>query len=120
MDFDSYKKLYHLPADINGDLIIKSACYVFDVSKKYLLGKFREQEISDVRAVISIILKKAGWNSRRIGELLNRDSSTIRHYWKRFELPPIYEPKLNQRLDYFLENIDFEKITKNYKIKKYY
>lgn len=61
---------------ISQDLINK-CCELFCVHQRDLLGDYRFRFVARARQALYLALRRRGWSYHRIGQLLNRDHSTV-------------------------------------------
>lgn len=57
--------------------IVSEVAAIFRIGEDCIYGQSRVRRIVDARTVIACVLRQRGWTFDQIGELLNRDHTTI-------------------------------------------
>lgn len=75
-----------------------------NISKEQILSQTRTKELVFARMLISCIMRLNGFTFAQIGELLNRNHSTIMHYLNNFD----YYKKYDKEFCDFVERYEKE------------
>ncbi len=74
--------------DLGGNKVnstINLVCRMHGIDKATLLGETREYAVTPARRCLCVALRNGGWSLPRIGQLLNRDHTTVIHNLRRFK-----------------------------------
>lgn len=77
----AYQQLYILGVDD----IVKQQCREHNVTIQDVLGSSRRKNLVHIRYKVSKQAYQMGFTQEEIGNALNRDSSTIRHYLHEYQ-----------------------------------
>ena len=87
--------------------LINCIANLYDITSEDILGKCRKAHMSESRVIIAHILRYIGYSLTEIGEILNRDHSSVIYYLKTFENRYKYEVSFRNRVDKMLELVDY-------------
>lgn len=63
--------------------LIAEVADIFRITTEQIKGEGKAQQLVDARSVIVAVLDSRGWVPRQIGDLINRDPSTVSNLLKR-------------------------------------
>ena len=70
---------------VEGVEVQAAVARIFDLPCADIVGPSRKARLVDARSVIAYILTERGWTYPEVGELLNRDASTVHHLCQRIK-----------------------------------
>lgn len=93
--------------------VINAVCEAFGVSRMDLLSQRRHRHLADARIAVSVILRETTPLSYpRIGQLLNRDHTTVLHHLRKLEErleDPVFRQCFAEARDRVSEEIEIPK-----------
>ena len=89
------------PIKILTKTVVENAAKVFDIKEEEIKGKCRKQHFVKCRMFISFYLKDNGLTLHYIGNLINKDHSSIIHYLNTFKNEIKYNNSFKQDWEYF-------------------
>lgn len=72
--------------------IIKAVCMAFGITERQLRSKSRKAHLCRARAIACLHLKRLGYSTTTIGEILSRDHSTVIWNLRKFREWHKYDP----------------------------
>lgn len=87
--------------------LIDCIANIYDITSEDILGKCRKAHISESRVIIAHILRYIGYSLTEIGDILNRNHTSVIYYLKNFENRHKYDVSFRNRVDKMLELVDY-------------
>lgn len=83
---------------MTADQLITTTAYLFQVDRAALLGRSRVARIAEARQALAWALRQSDWTLEAIGELLDRDHTTIIYAIDRIDRKARHNPPFAARL----------------------
>lgn len=101
-----------------GKRLLECLANLYDITSADILGKCRKAHISEARMVFIYLMRHLGYSTTYLGELLNRDHTTMLYSTKTFDNRYKYDVMFRKKVDKMLEIVDLYREKDSGKIKK--
>ena len=93
--------------DYQHEVIMECVCKAYQLTRDMLTGERKNGRLAEARQVaVWLIRTRTGWNQAQIGELLNRDASTIKAALMRINQQRLKDTKLDRFMDELAKAVD--------------
>ena len=89
-----------------GKRLLECLANLYDITSADILGKCRKAHISEARMVFIYLMRHLGYSTTYLGELLNRDHTTMLYSTKTFDNRYKYDVMFRKKVDKMLEIVD--------------
>lgn len=89
-----------------GKRLLECLANLYDITSADILGKSRKAHISEARMIFIYLMRHLGYSTTYLGELLNRDHTTMIYNTKTFNNRYKYDVMFRKKVDKMLEIID--------------
>lgn len=89
-----------------GKRLLECLANLYDITSADILGKSRKAHISEARIIFIYLMRHLGYSTTYLGELLNRDHTTMIYSTKTFDNRYKYDVMFRKKVDKMLEIVD--------------
>ena len=89
-----------------GKRLLECIANLYDITSADILGKCRKAHISEARMIFIYLMRHLGYSTTYLGELLNRDHTSMIYNTKTFDNRYKYDVMFRKKVDNMLEIVD--------------
>jgi chromosomal replication initiator protein len=89
-----------------GKRLLECLANLYDITSADILGKSRKAHISEARMIFIYLMRHLGYSTTYLGELLNRDHTTMIYNTRTFDNRYKYDVMFRKKVDKMLEIVD--------------